>query len=59
MLLWLLKKVKPSPDSLGPVKPGPTAAKPLAPPYVKNNYGIEVKITFMLIAELVLLCEFF
>ena len=29
------------------------------PPYVENNYRIEVKITFMLIAYLVLLCEFF
>jgi len=26
---------------------------------VENNYRIEVKITFMLIAYLVLLCEFF
>ena len=44
---------------LGPGKPGPRAAKPITPPYVKNNYRIEVKITFMLIAYLVLLCEFF
>ena len=46
---------------LRPVKPGPRAAKPIdpRPPYVKNNYRIEVKITFMLIAYLVLLCEFF
>ena len=44
---------------LGPGKPGPTAAKPITPPYVENNYRIEVKITFMLIAYLVLLCEFF
>ena len=29
------------------------------PPYVENNYRIEVKITFMLTAYLVLLCEFF
>ena len=29
------------------------------PPYVENNYRIEVNITFMLIAYLVLLCEFF
>ena len=29
------------------------------PPYVENNYRIEVKITFMLIAYLVLLCKFF
>ena len=29
------------------------------PPYVENNYRIKVKITFMLIAYLVLLCEFF
>jgi len=29
------------------------------PPYVENNYRIEVKITFLLIADLVLLCEFF
>ena len=28
-------------------------------PDVENNYRIEVKITFMLIAYLVLLCEFF
>ena len=44
---------------LGPGKPGPGAAKPITPPYVENNYRIEVKITFMLIAYLVLLCEFF
>ena len=44
---------------LGPGKPGPRAAKPITPPYVENNYRIEVKITFMLIAYLVLLCEFF
>ena len=46
---------------LGPRKPGPRAAKPITPPYVENNYRIEVKITFMLIAYgyLVLLCEFF
>ena len=29
------------------------------PVRVENNYRIEVKITFMLIAYLVLLCEFF
>ena len=29
------------------------------PPYIENNYRIEVKITFMLTAYLVLLCEFF
>ena len=40
-------------------KPGPRAAKPITPPYVENNYRIEVKITFMLVAYLVLLCEFF
>ena len=40
-------------------KPGPRAAKPITPPYVENNYRIEVKITFMLIAYLVLLCELF
>ena len=44
---------------LGPVKPGPRAAKPITPLYVENNYRIEVKITFMLIAYQVLLCEFF
>ena len=44
---------------LKPVKPGPRAAKPINPPYVENNYRIEVKITFMLIAYLALLCEFF
>ena len=44
---------------LRPGKPGPRAAKPITPPYVENNYRIEVKITFMLIAYLVLLCEFF
>ena len=44
---------------LGPGKPAPRAAKPITPPYVENNYRIEVKITFMLIAYLVLLCEFF
>ena len=44
---------------LGPVKLGPRAAKPIIPPYVENNYRIEVKITFMLIAYLELLCEFF
>ena len=44
---------------LGLGKPGPRAAKPITPPYVENNYRIEVKITFMLIAYLVLLCEFF
>ena len=46
---------------LGPVKPDPRAAKPIDPPapYVENNYRIEVKITFMLIAYLALLCEFF
>ena len=44
---------------LGPGKPGPRAAKPITPPYVENNYRIEVKITCMLIAYLVLLCEFF
>ena len=44
---------------LGPGKPGRRAAKPITPPYVENNYRIEVKITFMLIAYLVLLCEFF
>ena len=44
---------------LGPGKRGPRAAKPITPPYVENNYRIEVKITFMLIAYLVLLCEFF
>ena len=44
---------------LGPGKPGPRAAKPITPPYVENNYRIEVKITFMLIAYLVLLCGFF
>ena len=44
---------------LGPGKPGPRAAKPITPPYVENNYRIEVKITFTLIAYLVLLCEFF
>ena len=36
-------------QGLGPVKPGPRAAKPITPPYVENNYRIEVKITFMLI----------
>ena len=40
-------------------KPGPRAANPITPPYVENNSRIEVKITFMLIAYLVLLCEFF
>ena len=30
-----------------------------SPPYVGNNYRMEVKITVMLIAYLVLLCEFF
>ena len=44
---------------LGPGKPGPRAAKPITPSYVENNYRIEIKITFMLIAYLVLLCEFF
>ena len=44
---------------LGPGKPGPRAAKPITPPYVENNYRIEVKIIFMLITYLVLLCEFF
>ena len=44
---------------LGPGKPGPRAAKPITPPYVENNHRIEVKITFMLIAYLVLLCQFF
>ena len=46
---------------LGPVKPGPRASKPITPPppYVENNYRIEVKITFMLIAYLVLLHELF
>ena len=39
--------------------PVPRAAKPITPPYVENNYRIEVKITFMLIAYLVLLCECF
>ena len=29
------------------------------PPYVESNYWIEVKFTFLLIAYLVLLCEFF
>ena len=40
-------------------KPGPRAAKPITPPYVENNYRIEVEITFMLIAYVVLLCEVF
>ena len=44
---------------LGPVKPGPRATKPITPLYVENNYRIEVKYTFVLIAYLVLLCEFF
>ena len=44
---------------LGPGKPGPRAAKPITPQYVEHNYRIEVKITFMLIAYLVLLCEFY
>ena len=44
---------------LGPGKPGPRATKTITPPYVENNYRIEVKIIFMLIAYLVLLCEFF
>ena len=44
---------------LGPGKPGPRAAKPITPPYVENNNRIEVKITFMLIVYVVLLCEFF
>ena len=44
---------------LGPGKPGPRAAKPITPPYVENNYQMEVKITFMLIAYLVLLFECF
>ena len=44
---------------LGPGKPGPRAAKPITPAYLENNYRIEVKSTFMLIAYLVLLCEFF
>ena len=44
---------------LGPGKPGPRAAKLITPPCVENNYRIEVKITFILIAYLVLLCEFF
>ena len=44
---------------LGPGKPGPRAAKPITPPYVENNYRMEIKITFMLIAYLMLLCEFF
>ena len=44
---------------LGPGKPGLRASKPITPPYVENNYRIEVKITFVLIAYLVLLCEFF
>ena len=44
---------------LGFAKPGPRAAKPITPLYVENNYRIEVKITFTLIAYLVLLCEFF
>ena len=44
---------------LGPRKPGPRATKPITPPYVENNYRTEVKITFILIAYLVLLCEFF
>ena len=46
---------------LGPVKPGPRAAKPKpsSPLYVEINYRIEEKIEFMLIAYLMLLCEFF
>ena len=44
---------------LGPGKPGPRAAKPITPPYVENSYRIEVKITFMLIAYLVLPWSFF
>ena len=44
---------------LGSVKPSPRAAKQITPPYFENNYRIEVKITFMLKAYLVLLCEFF
>ena len=48
-----------SAHGLGPGKPGPRAAKPITPPYVENNYRNEVKNTFMLIAYLVLLCEFF
>ena len=45
---------------LGPGKPGPRAAKPITPPRTWKiyNYRMEVKITFMLIAYLVLLCEF-
>ena len=57
-LIWFLNDFFVTHD-LGPVKPGPRAAKPIIPPYVENNYRIEVKITFMLIAYLVLLCEFF
>ena len=44
---------------LRPVKPGPKAADLITPPYVENNYRIEVKLTFVFIAYLVLLCEFF
>ena len=43
---------------LGPVTPGRRAAKRITSPYVENNYRIEVKIKFMLIAYVVLLCEF-
>ena len=55
--IWILKRFFVT-HGLGPGKPGPRAAKPIIPPYVENNYRIEVKITFMLIAYLVLLCEF-
>ena len=44
---------------LRPVKPGRKAADLITPPYVENNYRIEVKLTFVFIAYLVLLCEFF
>ena len=56
--IWILKRFFVT-HGLGPGKPGARAAKPITPPNVENNYRIEVKITFMLIAYLVLLCEFF
>ena len=56
--IWILKRFFAT-HGLGPGKPGPRAAKPITPRYVENNCRIEVKITFMLIAYQVLLCEFF
>ena len=59
-LIWFLKRLfrdQDTPSRACKTRSG--GAKPIIPTYVENNYRIEVKITFILTAYLVLYCEFF